>query len=136
MRTMARPLLLLMFALTAALVFWLGRGNAETESYAAGRAEAEQDLTAGRLRLRCTGLKCCASETIERMVWDKLGVKFETVGGCVSYDSELMERKAGYNERMKREIDRQYGTDAVEKLADGARAEYYKEHDAGHHDIQ
>jgi hypothetical protein len=128
---MTRPLLFL--AASAVLATALGcedrKADQKAKWRAEGRAEGDSDLAAGKLRLKTYGLPVEWSRLYHQMARDKLGLEFDTVAGCV-VDDELVERAAGYNEPMRREIDRRYGPGALESLAEAARAEYQREQDA------
>lgn len=127
MTAMRQPLLLL--AASAVLLAALGCGDPKARWRAEGRAEAERNLAAGKLGLKTYGLPAPWSWKYRDIAREKLGVEFNAVAGCV-VDDELVERAAGYNEPMQREIDRRHGPGALQKLAEVARAEYQKEQEA------
>jgi hypothetical protein len=93
---------------------------------AEGRAEAEQDLSAGKLRLKVYGLPAPWSRKYHESARKQRGVELVGVAGCL-VSQELEERVAGYNEPMQQEIDRRFGPGALEELAATARAEYEKQ---------
>jgi hypothetical protein len=127
---MKRSLLFLAVSSTA-LATLLGCGDpkavtppeAKAKWRAEGRAEAEQDLAAWKLRLKTYGLPSEWSWKYQKMAWKKFRVEFEVVAGCGVSD-ELVQRADGYNERMRREIDRRFGPGALDKLEEAAAAKY------------
>lgn len=103
----------------------------ESQARAEGRREAAHDIAAGDLRLRTYGIFIPgATSTFEDLLAAKLGVKVDTVAGCL-VTPELVARTAAYNEVVEAEIARRFGADAMDSLqkeanridADAVRAE-------------
>jgi hypothetical protein len=113
------PWVVVVLAATAVL----GCDDSKAKWRAEGRAQAESDIAVGKLCVKTYGLPAPWSQKYEALVKEKYGVEFDTVAGCVVSD-ELVERTAGYNEPMLREIRRQFGPDALEKLTEEARARH------------
>ena len=123
MPALGRPLRF--FAMIVALLALLGCSDQKAKWRSEGRSEAEKDLAAGQLRLKIYGLPFPWDRKYREMAWERLGVELDFVAGCI-VDDELVERVAGYNEPMQREIDRRHGPGAMDKLAEAARAEYQR----------
>jgi hypothetical protein len=94
---------------------------------AKGEAEAERDIAAGTLKIKTYGLPVPWRPKAGQLLEDQLGVRLETVAGCVVTD-ELTENVRGYNSRMKREIAARFGPNAVDEIFKEAEEEYQREH--------
>jgi hypothetical protein len=80
-----------------------------------GRTEAEQDIAAGRLKLRSYGLPGPWFFREIQLRKERLGVEPDGVGDCMVPD-DVVERANGYNERMKEEMDRRFGAGALDRI--------------------
>jgi hypothetical protein len=70
-----------------------------------GAAEAERDIKQGELKLKTFGYPSKWRPLWVDLMKERLGVEVEAVAGCVVTE-ELAANVKGYNQRMKREIDR------------------------------
>jgi hypothetical protein len=104
----------------------VGCGDQKARWRARGREEAERDLAAGKLCLRTRGLPVKWAEKYHEMAKEQLGIEFEAVAGCVVTE-ELAEQTDGYNEPMRREIDRRFGPGSLDKIAERASEQYARE---------
>jgi hypothetical protein len=93
-----------------------------------GREEAESDLAAGKLCLKGYGFPAPEAWTYYKLARKRLGITCEHGGCCVT--DELLARAKGYNERMKQEIGRRFGPDAMDRLEKEADEAYKKEQEA------
>ena len=91
--------------------------------WTSGAAEAQQDIQRGHLEVRGYGLPARWVPDYARLLNDRLGVRFNTVAGCM-VSSRLANHTNEYNEVMRREIERRYGAGILEKLADEASKTY------------
>ncbi len=85
---------------------------------AEGRAEAERDIAANTMKWKIYGHMAGLTPTDEAarsMLRKRFGVELEVVAFC-EVTEELVERTKGYNDRIREEIDRKHGADAVDHV--------------------
>lgn len=99
---------------------------------ARGQAEAERDIAAGKLCVRGFGFPVPWAYRSAELAKAQLGVECEAVAGC-NVSNTLIDRTKGYNDRMLREIDHQFGPDALDRLDQIAKAEYDRDHGGDRH---
>ena len=90
-----------------------------SHEWTSGAEEAQQDIQRGHLELRGYGLPAHWVPQYGRLLNDRLGVKFNTVAGCM-VTRRLKNHTDEYNKLMTQEIERRYGAGILEKLADEA----------------
>ena len=83
------------------------------EAFAAGRAEAEDDIAAGRLCVREYGKVVPWWPDAAALLKSEYGVDFVVVGGCITM-RDVASKADGYNQRMMEEVQSRYGRDVVE----------------------
>jgi hypothetical protein len=81
-------------------------------NFAQGRAEAEDDIAAGRLGQRAFGKLVPWWEDVAQLLQERYQIGLEVVGWCIT-ESSVAARAMGYNERMDEEIAGRFGSDVV-----------------------
>jgi hypothetical protein len=90
---------------------------------AEGRAEAERDIATGTMKWKVHGHMAGFSlrdEAARVKLRRRFGIELEAVAQCV-VTTELVERSAGYNERIREEVERAHGAGAVSEVWKEAR---------------
>lgn len=92
-----------------------------------GRQEARRDMADDNLQIRRYGHPGHdVDEDAVNKAWeDQLGVKQEWVAGCI-VDAGVVSSADAYNAEMRREIDRRFGPQALERIARRVRDERAK----------
>ncbi|GEM_PF-5007546 len=85
------------------------------------RSEARDDIRKGHLTLKSWGLQPMNTYTYEEVLRHRLGVTSKTVAGCVVWPSQVAAWTT-YDEEMEKEIERRFGTHAIEKANAEAHA--------------
>ncbi len=86
-----------------------------------GRSDAQADIRNGHLTLKTWGLPALNYYTYAEVTEKRLGVKLDTVAGCVVSSSQMAGWNA-YNEVIDAEIARRFGPHAMEAVETEVRA--------------
>jgi len=86
-------------------------------AYAAGRAEAETDLAAGKLGWRQYGLPLMPEGPWRETLAKDYGIDLQVVAGSIVTD-DVVQRSAGYNDVMQAAIEKRHGKDVFRHAAD------------------
>ena len=95
--------------------------------YEQGRADAQKDISHGVLAYEFAGLPAPTDDELIRLMKQRYNIEMRRVAG----DEVLIDRIShmiGYNEIALPEIQRRFGKDILQKVADEAKANYEKEH--------
>jgi hypothetical protein len=93
--------------------------------YEQGRADAQKDISHGVLAYEFAGLPAPTDDELIRLMKERYNIEMRRVAG----DEILIERIShmiGYNEIALPEIERRFGKDILQKVADEAKANYEK----------
>lgn len=95
--------------------------------YEQGRADAQKDISHGVLAYEFAGLPAPTDDELIRLMKERYNIEMRRVAG----DEVLIDRIShmiGYNEIALPEIQRRFGKDILQKVADEAKANYEKKH--------
>ncbi|MFY9984631.1 MAG: hypothetical protein WAK31_07720 [Chthoniobacterales bacterium] len=95
--------------------------------YEQGLADAQKDTSHGVLAYEFAGLPAPTDDELIRLMKERYNIEMRRVAG----DEVLIDRIShmiGYNEIALPEIQRRFGKDILQKVADEAKANYEKEH--------
>jgi hypothetical protein len=93
--------------------------------YEQGRADAQKDISHGVLAYEFAGLPAPTDDELIRLMKERYNIEMRRVAG----DEILIDRIShmiGYNEIALPEIQRRFGKDILQKVADEATANYEK----------
>ena len=93
------------------------------KDYPIGKAEAQHDLADGRLAYETYGLPAPYFDEIVQLFRERYEVELRLTGGCVVI-AQISEHARGYNEIMKPEIERRFGTNVWARTEADAEALY------------
>lgn len=102
---------------TGAFLACCGCGSSASRK---GKADAQADLAAGKLRLETAGFPAPWVGSYARLLRERHGIEVRSVAGCV-IDKETLQHMEAYNAVMEAEISRRFGKDALEKTAGEAQ---------------
>ena len=89
-------------------------------AYQRGKADATRDVAAGVLAVEVYGMGAGAGRGVE-LLSERFGIDTRVVAGC-GVDLEILGHAAGYNKVSEAEIDRRFGSAAIQTArAEGAR---------------
>jgi hypothetical protein len=86
--------------------------------HAEGRAEAEREIAAGRMKWKCYGHLAGmtpSDEVARAKLRERLNIEMDVVGFC-EVSAEQVVRAEAYNARIREEVDRKHGFNAIERV--------------------
>lgn len=92
-----------------------------------GREEAQQDIRAGKLAERIYGLAFQHDPIYEDLLQKRFGIQLERVAMC-AVGEDLAMHIASYNSTMRKEIERRFGVDVLEKTMNEAQRIWKESH--------
>jgi hypothetical protein len=95
--------------------------------YERGRTDAQNDIKSGVLAYEVAGLRAPSDEEEIRFFRERYHSELRRVAGD-EVRIEAISHMIGYNEIALPEIERRFGKDILQKVADEAKANYEKQH--------
>jgi hypothetical protein len=123
---------LILSAFSSLLTAGIANGQKAPDGYSQadydrGRTDAQNDIKSGVLAYEFAGLPAPSDDEEIRLFRERYHIEFRRVAGD-EIRIEAISHMIGYNEIALPEIERRFGKDILQKVADEAKANYEKQH--------